>query len=359
VLTHELRADPVDWHSMSGWKRLVLMGIMVAIPVPMFAASGLAVPLPAVVYRVAVGVAEQTHAVAVRVPGLEAVVAETKQVAREGTIRLAPEELATGGAAPAGATATASTARGRTSAATRAERISRVAKKRELRATPAKTATKDARSGSRATERNEGPQAAHAPAHAAPSAEKRATPVAADDSQGGSAERTSGDPDAGAKPAKEDTKAAIPGSPASPSRPPPPPPPPSPSPSPPPSLTPPPPAVSPGLPVTPPIDSVSDPLPVTPEAQLEEIAHDLREIVEKSPGTRRADRVGQVLEKVESASARLAKRPPDNEGAIGDIKNAIQKLDAALLERVITLAERTEFVTRLETVSLLLKARLK
>jgi hypothetical protein len=31
VLTLDLRADPVDWHSMAGWKRFVLMGLMVAV----------------------------------------------------------------------------------------------------------------------------------------------------------------------------------------------------------------------------------------------------------------------------------------------------------------------------------------
>jgi len=333
------------------------MGIMVAIPVPMFAASGLAVPLPAVVYRVAVGLAEQTHAVAVRVPGFEAVVAETKQIAREGTIRLSPEELATG-RTPPGATAPASTARKRGSAAPRSERSRRVSRKRELRAAPAGTAgAKAAKSGSPAAERNEGPQAAHAPAHVGPSPDTKATPVAADDSKAEPAERTSGAPATDPKPAKEDSKTDAPssGSPTSAT------PAPSPrtSPSPPPPPPAPPPVVPPALPVTSPIDSASDPQPVTPEAQLEEIGDDLREIVEEKPGTRRADRVEQVLDKVESASARLAKRPPDNEGAIGDIKNAIQKLDAALLEGVITLAERTEFATRLEAVSLLLKARLK
>ena len=334
------------------------MGIMVAIPVPMFAASGLAVPLPAVVYRVAVGLAEQTHAVAVRVPGFEAVVTETKQIAREGTIRLSPEELATG-RIPAGATAPESTAPKRDSAAPRSERSRRLPIERKLRpAARARTAgVKPAKSGSPAAERNEVGHAGHAPAHAGPSTEKKAMPIGADHSKAGPGERPSDAPETEAKPAKEEPKPEAPGPGSSTRATPPPPPRTSPSPPAPPPA--PPPVVPPALPVTSAIDSASDLLPLTPEAQLEEIAGDLREIVEAKPGTRRADRVEQVLDKVESASARLAKRPPDNEGAIGDIKNAIQKLDAALLEGVITLAERTEFATRLEAVSLLLKARLK
>jgi hypothetical protein len=68
--------------------------MIVCLPVPMLAASGLAVPLPAIVYRVAVGVAERTQEVAEAVPGFDAVVAETTEAPRRGTIKLSAEELA-------------------------------------------------------------------------------------------------------------------------------------------------------------------------------------------------------------------------------------------------------------------------
>jgi hypothetical protein len=105
--------------------------------------------------------------------------------------------------------------------------------------------------------------------------------------------------------------------------------------------------------VTPSTDPLPEPLPLTPEAQLKEIAEDLREIA----NARHADRVAQALEKVESARANLAETPADNDGAVGDITNAIQKLDQAKTEGEISLVERTNFVTRLETVIQLLKAR--
>lgn len=67
---------------------------MVALPIPLLAASGLAVPLPSIVYRVAIGVADRTQAVAVGVPGLDAFVAGTTELPRRGTIRLSSQEVA-------------------------------------------------------------------------------------------------------------------------------------------------------------------------------------------------------------------------------------------------------------------------
>jgi hypothetical protein len=90
----DARTGSADWPSLRGWQRLLLTSLIVCLPVPMLAASGLAVPLPPVVYRVAVGLAERTQAVAVRLPGFEAVVAETTEPPRRGTIKLSAQELA-------------------------------------------------------------------------------------------------------------------------------------------------------------------------------------------------------------------------------------------------------------------------
>jgi hypothetical protein len=90
----DARTGPADWLSLRGWQRLLLTSLIVCLPVPILAASGLAVPLPAIVYRVAVGVAERTQEVAVAVPGFDAVVAETTETPRPGKIKLSPQELA-------------------------------------------------------------------------------------------------------------------------------------------------------------------------------------------------------------------------------------------------------------------------
>jgi hypothetical protein len=328
---------------MSGWKRLVVMGLMVAVPVPVFAASGLAVPLPSVVYRVAVGVAESTHAVAVHVPGLGAVVAESTHVARAGTIKLSVEEVAAATAPASGARApkarAMTTLRLRT-AAGRAERGVRKAHRLPRGATragavaPLKGASEVAKGvapGARG-EPQEASAARSEPAH------ENKQPVIAGEPRTGAPADPGHVTEPKVSPPKEEPKTNP-----KPAPPPPPPPPP--------ALSSPPP-----LPVTPPVDPLPDPLTLTPAVQLDEIADDLYELIEKSPGTRRADRIQQVLDKVESARARLEKTPPDNQGAVGDIKNAVQKLDSALVEGVISLVEHTDFTGRLKAVSLLLQA---
>jgi hypothetical protein len=341
VLTPDLRADSVDWHSMAGWKRFVLMGLMVALPVPMFAASGLAVPLPSIVYRAAVGMAERTQAVAVAVPGFEAVVAETTEIARRGTIRLSPEELATR-LVESSALATPKEARpNRTvspkppaSPAARREAAQKTSAARPRPGRPVGAANTEA--GRRVTkvtrpDSHAQPPQPHVPARPEPASEKKEPPAAeARDERSHPSPVHPQEPKSPAP--KEEPKSG-------------------PTPSPPPAL-PPPPASLPPLPVTTPIDPLPDPVPLTPKAQLEEIAADLKEIAD----TRTVDRVAQALEKVQSAVERLEKKPPDNQGAVGDIKNAVQKLDDALAEGEISLAERTLFVSRLKAVSKLLAA---
>lgn len=103
ALTLDSRNGSADWPSLPGWQRLFLTTLIVCLPVPMLAASGLAVPLPSVVYRVAVGVAERTQAVAVGVPGFEAIVAETTETPRHGMIRLSAQERAATASAGAAA----------------------------------------------------------------------------------------------------------------------------------------------------------------------------------------------------------------------------------------------------------------
>lgn len=350
VLTSDLRADSVDWQSMAGWKRLVLMGLMVAVPVPLFAASGLAVPLPSVVYRVAAGIAESTHEVAVRVPGLGTVEAESTHVARAGTITFSAQELATrtpparAGRAPEAhpsktqrprpplgrAKRGARTALNPKSRSTRAHRASRKVVPDFEFATVAGPAARD--------KPKESPRGRSEPAH-----EKKQPVIPGEPRAGKPADPGHVTEPKVSPPKEEETTSPKLAPPAPPKvAPPPPPPPPAPSPPRP-------------LPVTTPVDPVPDRVHLTPAAQLETIADDLRALVEKSPGTRRAERINQVLDKVQSARARLEQTPPDKQGAVGDIRNAVQKLDSAFLEGVITLVEHTDFKTRLKAISLLLE----
>ena len=70
-----------------------------ALPVPVFAGTGLALPLPSVVYRLAVAAAERTEAVAVQLSGFNVVTARDAASARLGTIRLTESERDAAGSA--------------------------------------------------------------------------------------------------------------------------------------------------------------------------------------------------------------------------------------------------------------------
>ena len=72
---------------MRSWHKLVLLTMLVFVPVPTLTASGLAVPLPSVVYRVAVGLAARTQEAVGKLPGFEPAVDESKDAVRAGVIR--------------------------------------------------------------------------------------------------------------------------------------------------------------------------------------------------------------------------------------------------------------------------------
>ena len=80
-----------------GWQKLLLLGALVFLPVPVLTASGLAVPIPSLVYQVASGLARATQAFVVQLPGFEAVVADEAAASHEGVIRRSAEELSTPG----------------------------------------------------------------------------------------------------------------------------------------------------------------------------------------------------------------------------------------------------------------------
>ena len=338
------------------------MGLMVAVPVPVFAASGLAMPLPSIVYRVAVGVAASTQSIAVQVPGLRAVAADTARAAPRGSIRLAAEELGA-------ASAPLDSASPQIEHASEGDhpqpdaRVSRVAKAAKgsapdgarARSDPGNTEALEpaasAETGDPAPigRDKHDPRASQTPPGSEAREEAKSDLVSRDEPKGEPSSSTPAHPSEQPKanPGKEDSKGGSDPTPTSP--PPPQPPPPLP-----PVLSPPPP-----LPPTllPPVDPLPSPVSLTPDAHLDSIADDLREIVGARGGTSGGDRVEQALDKVESASGRLANIVPDNQGAIGDIRNAIQKLDDALEEGGVSFLEHTDLVARLREVAALLDSR--
>jgi hypothetical protein len=81
------------------WRKLVLLGALVFLPVPALTASGLAVPIPSIVYQVAAGLAARTQEIVVRLPGFDAVVGDERGESHEGVIRRTAAELSASGTA--------------------------------------------------------------------------------------------------------------------------------------------------------------------------------------------------------------------------------------------------------------------
>lgn len=367
---------------MAAWKRLVLTGLIVCLPVPALAATGLAVPLPSIVYRVAVGIAEGTQAVAVGVPGFEAVVAETTQVARRGAIRLSAEELAVAGdttneAAPSALAdhveAGSRQAQGRThireSTPARA-RVDSVELQQSVETAPEHAPARQPE-GDAGVQRAEDQQPPAAPVQSersAPSSQPRSDRPDGPPASSGADEPRDSSPDTPARvpepssgQPREEPKGGSPGSAAegSPGSKTPPPPSPTPPPPPPPVIAPPPPL--PPVVVLPPVDPLPGlPLTQTPGALLEGIAADLRSIAGEHVDSSGPQRVAAALERVEDARTRLANaQHPDNQGALGQISNAIQKLDQAIEDGELAFDEGAQLINRLNAVVQLIEGAIE
>jgi hypothetical protein len=91
---HAITLTPARDSALGSVGQKLALGLIVCLPVPALAGSGLAIPLPSVVYRVAVAFAERSHEIAVRIPGLGAIVDESSDAVRAGTIRLSQAEAA-------------------------------------------------------------------------------------------------------------------------------------------------------------------------------------------------------------------------------------------------------------------------
>jgi hypothetical protein len=96
VLRHgALTLDPRT--VVDGWQKLLLLGALVFLPVPALTASGLAVPIPSLVYQIAAGLATHTQAIVVQLPGFDAVVADDSGESHQGVIRRSAAELSAAG----------------------------------------------------------------------------------------------------------------------------------------------------------------------------------------------------------------------------------------------------------------------
>jgi len=71
-------------------------------------------------------------------------------------------------------------------------------------------------------------------------------------------------------------------------------------------------------------------LEVPPVKKVEQATASLQEIIDSNPGSELADKVEDALAGVQSASMELAKTPPDNQAAVGNIEGAVGDLQAVI-----------------------------
>jgi hypothetical protein len=90
AVTTPVRSAP----RLLGVRQRLALAVLICLPVPVLAGTGLAIPLPSVVYRVAVALAERTHAVVMDIARVGTTAGEARPALLRGTIRLTPAERA-------------------------------------------------------------------------------------------------------------------------------------------------------------------------------------------------------------------------------------------------------------------------
>jgi hypothetical protein len=322
------------------WNKL-LLGMIVCLPVPALAASGLAVPLPPIILRVAVGLAERTQAVAVHIPGLEAVVAETADTTRTGSIKLSARERAISQLSHNSPTRTRPPARALGPSVT-AEPARQPALHRAGEGKIPAAAGAAARPARRAHDK---PKATASVSRPRPASERGGRVTEEPRSRPGNPER----PEEAARPASEPRSGAPKNDPKNP-----------PTDEPKNSTAEPttPPNDAPTiLPVAPIVGGVAPaPIPAPPPAVvdvptlpgLQGIAADLAAIV-ADLGPTLGSKVAAAQAEVESAIAELAKTPPDAKAALGDLQGAEGDLEGAVKENALSPATGSELMDRIAT----------
>jgi hypothetical protein len=325
-MTFGLRQDQADVFG-SGWQKLML-GAALCLPVPVFAMSGLTVPLPAAVYRAAVGIVEQTQAFT---RAFTPLVGEST----EGTVRLlAPSEdgersFAGSPSRPSRPPRTAATRRatGVAGAARTAARQGRPAGK--ARQAPRTSGRSDAQytfaSEPLQAGRNEAPQTVIFSGEPTPTSEPpehRFTARPAPESQSPTRiEHPAKEASTRSEPERNDsspnTDPSLRNPPPSERRT-----------SPPAVLAPPPP-----LPTEERLD-----LPPVPIPEMKSARAMLRALVDDNPKTPLANKLEGALDKLEKADIELAKTPPDREAALNNIEDAIGDVEAAVEQGLLAAA---------------------
>jgi len=81
------------------------------------------------------------------------------------------------------------------------------------------------------------------------------------------------------------------------------------------------------------------------------VTDDLQNIVENSPGTPLADKVGDARAKADTALAELGKTTPDNQAAVGNIEGAAGDLEAAVEDGLLDSTQGTQLMDQLAGIA--------
>ena len=104
------------------------------------------------------------------------------------------------------------------------------------------------------------------------------------------------------------------------------------------------------------IEFASNVAPVSAQRQTVMALGDLQDIVESNPNTPLADKIEDARAKVEAAFDELAKAPPDNQAAIGNIEGAVGDLEAAVDAGLLDAVTGTQLMDDLSAIARLLAA---
>jgi hypothetical protein len=308
-MTFGLRQDQADVFG-SGWQKL-LLGAALCLPVPTFAVSGLAVPLPAAVYRAAAGIVEQTQAFTQAFAPFGDSVETTQLLAPPSEERERSFAAASRRSSKSSRTAPAGRATGVAGAAQATARRALPARKHRQATSPSSErrevlytfATEPARAAG-----GEAPQTLTFSAELAPASEPKEHRFTTRPESQSSPTRT-----------EQPTKDEPPARSEQPER--------NNDPSPsegrmsPPAVLAPPPPLAPG-------ERTS--LPPAPVPETKDARAMLRALVKDNAGTPLASKLEDALDKLEKADIELGKTPPDRRAALNNIEDAVGDVEAAV-----------------------------
>ncbi len=93
-------------------------------------------------------------------------------------------------------------------------------------------------------------------------------------------------------------------------------------------------------------------VPATPEAQLDQVAGDLLEIINDDPGAPLADKLADALASVETSLEELDKEPRDNQAAVGNLEGAVGSICDAVLDEGFDAAQGAQLMDDLAGVAM-------